>query len=71
MLKFDCSYTCDIQTHKKHLLKVHVWADISWRGKTNRIIFDGIMTAEGYINILRTAFIHTTCISRWSSFYAG
>ena len=36
----------------KHPLKVHVWAGISWEGKTPIVIFEGMMNATGYINIL-------------------
>jgi len=32
--------------------KVHVWAGISWRGATNVRIFEGIMNANLYINVL-------------------
>ena len=37
----------------KHPLKVHVWAGISLRGATQICIFDGIMDAPLYIEILR------------------
>ncbi len=36
----------------KHPVKVHVWGGISWNGATNVCIFDGIMNAERYTNIL-------------------
>ena len=36
----------------KHPLKVHVWAGISLRGATGICIFDGIMDAPLYMNIL-------------------
>ena len=36
----------------KHPTKVHVWAGISWNGSTRICVFDGIMTAEVYVNIL-------------------
>ena len=35
----------------KHPTKVHVWVGISGREKTSVVIFDGIMTAECYVNI--------------------
>ena len=41
----------------KHPTKVHVWAGISVRGPTNIVIFDGIMTATCYGNIIQAAFI--------------
>ena len=37
----------------KHPCKVHVWAGISWEGATNVCVFDGIMDAELYTQILR------------------
>jgi len=36
----------------KHPIKVHVWAGISWRGATNVCIFEGIMDANLYTDIL-------------------
>ena len=45
----------------KHSIKVHVWAGINWRGRTEMVIFDGIMDANMYISILRHGllpFIH-------------
>ena len=36
----------------KHPVKVHVWAGISWRGRTEICIFVGIMNADMYIEIL-------------------
>ena len=36
----------------KHPVKVHVWAGISWNGATTAGIFDGIMDAEFYCQIL-------------------
>lgn len=47
----------------KHPLKVHVWAGISRHGATKICIFDGIMDAELYCNILQTTlcpFINET-----------
>ena len=41
----------------KHPTKVHVWAGISWIGATEIVIFDGLMDAEGYADILRTALL--------------
>ena len=36
----------------KHPTKVHVWAGISYRGSTRICIFDGIMNADLYVQIL-------------------
>ena len=36
----------------KHPTKVHVWAGISWNGATNVCVFEGIMNAELYTEIL-------------------
>jgi hypothetical protein len=41
----------------KHPLKVHVWAGISKRGATGIVIFDGIMTATRYGDILSAALL--------------
>jgi hypothetical protein len=42
----------------KHPTKVHVWAGISWVGATDAVlIFDGVMDAEGYADILRTGLL--------------
>ena len=41
----------------KHPTKVHVWGGISWNGSTNVCIFDGIMTAEMYIDILTRCLV--------------
>jgi hypothetical protein len=30
---------------------------ISWRGKTKIVVFNGIMDAEGYMNILRESLL--------------
>ena len=40
---------------------MNIWAGISWRGKTDIVIFDGITNGNGYIMILRRSlvpFIH-------------
>ena len=45
----------------KHPIKVHVWAGISVQGATGICIFEGIMNAEFYTNILNGTllpFIH-------------
>ena len=36
----------------KHPVKVHVWAGISWNGATKACIFEGIMDADFYCQIL-------------------
>lgn len=41
----------------KHPVKVHVWAGISWKGRTPIVIFDGILNAVGFITILESALI--------------
>ena len=41
----------------KHPLKVHVWAGISRHGATKICIFDGIMDAELFCNILETTLV--------------
>lgn len=41
----------------KHPVKVHVWGGISWEGRTPIVIFEGVMNAEGYENILRQALL--------------
>ena len=41
----------------KHPTKVHVWAGISWSGSTKICIFDGIMNAEMYVDILKQCLI--------------
>lgn len=39
-------------TRAKYPVTVHVWGGISRRGKTNVVIFSGIMNAEGYAKSL-------------------
>ena len=41
----------------KHPVKVHVWAGISFKGATGICIFEGIMNADCYINILRETLL--------------
>lgn len=41
----------------KHPTKVHVWGGISWKGRTEVCIFDGIMDAEQYIDILKVTLV--------------
>ena len=41
----------------KHPTKVHVWAGISMRGRTGICIFEGIMNAPVYVEILEKTLI--------------
>ena len=41
----------------KHPTKVHVWAGISWSGSTKVCVFDGIMNAEFYVDILSRCLV--------------
>lgn len=41
----------------KHPVKVHVWAGISWKGRTEICIFEGIMNAEMYTDILAQCLV--------------
>ena len=41
----------------KHPVKVHVWAGISHRGRTNLCIFEGKMNAPLFISILRKSLV--------------
>ena len=41
----------------KHPVKVHVWAGISVHGPTKISIFDGMMDAVLYVNILRSTLL--------------
>ena len=41
----------------KHPLKVHIWAGISLRGRSGICIFDGIMDAPLYIDILKDTLL--------------
>ena len=41
----------------KHPVKVHVWAGISKHGKTGICIFEGIMDASLYIEILEATLL--------------
>ena len=45
----------------KHPVKVHVWAGISLKGATQVCIFDGIMDADLYINILQQTLLPFIC----------
>ena len=60
---------CLNSSGQKCLVKVH-WVGMSWRDKTNTIMFDEIMTVEGYTSMLSVSliqFIGTVYISRGSS----
>ena len=59
----DCSqlYYATIPCRPKHPVKVHIWGGISCSGTTDIVIFDGIMTADCYVDIIKRAlvpFIH-------------
>ena len=41
----------------KHPTKVHLWAGISWNGSMKVCVFDGIMNAEVYVNILSQCLV--------------
>ena len=41
----------------KHPLKVHVWGDISTNGRTELAIFEGIMNASLYLDILKVGLL--------------
>lgn len=41
----------------KHPAKVHIWAGISWNGRTKLCVFKGIMTAEVYVGILQQCLV--------------
>ena len=41
----------------KHPVKVHIWAGISWMGRTPIVIFDRILNAEGFVTILESALL--------------
>jgi len=41
----------------KHLVKVHVWAGISMRGRTGICIFEWIMDASVYVDILNRTLV--------------
>ena len=38
-------------------MKIHVWAGISMKGRTDLMMFDGIMDATLYVRILGEALI--------------
>ena len=40
-----------------HLLKVHIWADISKHGTTNMAIFTGNMRKEFYVNVTLAKYL--------------
>ena len=41
----------------KHPLKLHVWAGISWNGATEVVVFEGIMDASVYIEVLKRGLL--------------
>ena len=54
-----CQFNSFYFYRPKHLVKVHVWAGISVRGRTGicTYIFEGIMDADGYVSILEGALL--------------
>lgn len=57
---FNCrfSYYCFLfKCRPKHPTKVHVWAGISKKGRTEICIFDGIMDRTLYIEILEKTLL--------------
>ena len=47
----------------KHLVKVHIWAGIRWKGSTE-CIFEEITSAEMYTNLLAQCHSFNLCILR-------
>ena len=41
----------------KHPVKVHVWGGISWNGRTELVIFEGIMDATLFVEVLRKGLL--------------
>ncbi len=60
-----------LKPRPKHPLKVHVWAGISWNGRTKMCIFQGIMTAEVYVNILEKTLLPSRFSIGFSSGLSG
>jgi len=46
-----------LKPRAKHPTKVHVWAGISKKGPTPVVIFEGIMNADLYVEILQTGLL--------------
>ena len=46
-----------LPSRAKHPVEVRIWAGISWKETTPIVIFEGIMTAEGYQNVLREGLL--------------
>jgi len=44
-------------SHREHPVKVHVWAGISMRGRTGICIFEGIINAPVYIDVLEKTLL--------------
>ena len=57
----------------KHPVKAHIWAGISKRGPTERIMLEGIMDAVLCLrdSYQQTAAVHLNHIPKWSSLPAG
>ena len=56
-MSFTVLFLSLIVYRAKHPIKVHVWAGISMRGRTGICIFDGIMNAPLYIQILEQTLL--------------
>ena len=51
------NYSVHNSFRPKHPVKMHIWAGISINGRTNLVMFDGIMDAQLYVRILREALL--------------
>ena len=64
--RFCCRKNGRYKPRPKHPVKVHVWAGISWNGATKACIFEGIMDAELYCQILDEYIlgtVYSNCVS--------
>ena len=52
-----CINCIHLSNRAKHPVKVHVWAGISRRGRTSICIFEGIMDASLYIQVLEATLL--------------
>ena len=52
----SCTFTV-LPNRAKHLVKVHIWAGITLKGAMQVCIFDGIMDADLYIDILQQTLL--------------
>ena len=57
-LPLECFIVHGVLSHRaKHPIKVHVWAGISLKGPTDIIIFEGIMDAPLFVEILKVGLL--------------